>query len=337
MTSKAPSTVLIFYSWQSDHPGKTNRYFLHSCLKSAKNDFDSNANNALSLYIDESTRDKPGAPHIPDTILKKIAASDILVADLTTINTNPSGSDRPTPNPNVLIELGFAVGRLGWDRMILVFNSEFGKFPNDLPFDIDRRRVIPYSISETDDTTIRKKEMQRLSNRIKEGINAIISVNPPRPMDHWISGVHRSRDVEMLSMLCATFNLDCLHQHCEDIQRGFVSDELLYYYEYFSGTLSGLSFHLYDTKAHDMTKSLLKAWSDSIPPSRHTESASHGYIFRSQNPQMSSEEQAAWDIISNAAKPFYDSLKLFADYIRNEYVEIDLSMSSRQAKFEWSK
>lgn len=42
------------------------------------------------------------------------------------------GEKRPTPNPNVLIELGYAFKALGHERVILVFNRAFGKI-EELP------------------------------------------------------------------------------------------------------------------------------------------------------------------------------------------------------------
>ena len=85
----------------------------------------------------------PGSPDIASTIFEKINTADIFAADVSFINGESPG--RRTPNPNVLVELGYAAGRLGWDRIICVFNRAMGEI-NDLPLDIRQRRVRGYDL-----------------------------------------------------------------------------------------------------------------------------------------------------------------------------------------------
>src|SRR5205085_1155266 len=44
----------------------------------------------------------------------------------------PGYGGRPTPNPNVLIELGYAAHRHGWNGILCVFNAATGRV-EDLP------------------------------------------------------------------------------------------------------------------------------------------------------------------------------------------------------------
>lgn len=96
------------------------------------------------IKIDESTLNEPGSPNIPITIFKKIKSADIFLCDLSIINSE--SDDRKVPNPNVLIELGYAIAILGWERIIMVFNSSYGNLSKDLPFDIGVHRVNPFKI-----------------------------------------------------------------------------------------------------------------------------------------------------------------------------------------------
>jgi len=42
---------------------------------------------------------------------------------------------RKSPNPNVMVELGYAIHTLGWNKILMFFDSsEYA--PEDLPFDI---------------------------------------------------------------------------------------------------------------------------------------------------------------------------------------------------------
>lgn len=49
------------------------------------------------------------------------------------------------PNPNVMLELGYATHVVGWDRVICVLNSDYGA-PENMPFDIANRRLTPFSL-----------------------------------------------------------------------------------------------------------------------------------------------------------------------------------------------
>jgi hypothetical protein len=130
----------IFYSWQSDLPNGTNRSFIETCLNKAIKELQV-ANPRLDPCLDRDTANVPGSPDISATILDKINNCHIFVCDVSIIQKEK----RPTPNPNVLFELGYAVKRMGWDRVICVANSHFGEV-EALPFDVRQRRVKKYTL-----------------------------------------------------------------------------------------------------------------------------------------------------------------------------------------------
>jgi hypothetical protein len=135
----------IFYSWQSDLPNSTNRGFIEDCLNRAIKEVRADEELKLDPCLERDTRGVPGSPDIAATIFDKIKRADIFVGDVSFINEE--GSRRKTPNPNVLVELGYAAGCLGWDRIICVFNEATGSI-SDLPFDIRPRRVRAYKLVE---------------------------------------------------------------------------------------------------------------------------------------------------------------------------------------------
>jgi len=164
----------------------------------------------LKFIPDEATRDTSGSPNIALEILKKIEHSDVFIADITTI-TFP-GAKRPCPNPNVTYELGYAVGQLGWDRVILLFNQDQGQFPEDLPFDFVQQRASPYSFAEAQ----QKLEREKLAKFLKNAINAIIEKNPKTPVE--LRGLSRKKlehehDVENIKWLMSTIHIPTLDQH----------------------------------------------------------------------------------------------------------------------------
>ena len=91
---------------------------------------------------------------ITATILDKISRSAVFVADLTPVGETPDR--KALPNPNVLIELGWALRDLGPDRIIAVLNTAGGWKPDDLPFDIRHRRAMTYELAEPADKKTRE-------------------------------------------------------------------------------------------------------------------------------------------------------------------------------------
>lgn len=132
--------ITIFYSWQSDLPNNNNRNLIQSSIDMAVKNLN---RNAIAICADRDTAGKPGTPDIVETIFRKIDEADMFIADISIIN--PGAKTRKTPNPNVLLELGYAARSLGWNRIICFINSEYGAH-EDLPFDLRTRRIMPYSV-----------------------------------------------------------------------------------------------------------------------------------------------------------------------------------------------
>ncbi len=143
----------IFYSWQSDLPSSTNRGFIEECIKEAIKMLKKTYNFSLDIRIDHDTKNATGTPDIVNTIFNKIERAKIFIADISIINNNPEG--RKTPNPNVLLELGYAAKVVGWEKIICVFNKDFGEF-EDLPFDLRFRRPLIYSLKDKNKSEVRK-------------------------------------------------------------------------------------------------------------------------------------------------------------------------------------
>ena len=137
----------VFYSWQSDLPGT--RSFIESTLAAAIQNLNRELAVEKALRLDQDTKGVAGWPDIISEILSKIEACQVFVADITPIN-GPKANDKMTPNPNVLLELGFALGTgMRERRIICVVNTDY--LPNgdlrELPFDLRSRRPIPFSLN----------------------------------------------------------------------------------------------------------------------------------------------------------------------------------------------
>jgi hypothetical protein len=145
--------------------------------------------------VDRDTLNVPGSPDISATIFAKIVASDVFVADVSIV-TRAEGM-RPTPNPNVLIELGYGFKALGHDRVILVFNVSFGRV-EELPFDLRSRRVLTYDMSK--DAPERAGERKKLEAQFDQALRSALAQVPaaqpaPIPVVHAIETVQPNRAI----------------------------------------------------------------------------------------------------------------------------------------------
>ncbi len=140
-------TNTVFYSWQRQLPNKTNRTLIQRALEQAIAALGLDAKLDIALRLDQDTAGVAGAPDIGATILDKIDKAAVFVADVSLI-TRGEGA-KATPNPNVLIELGYAFKALGPNRVVLVFNSHYGPIEN-LPFDLRLKRALTYSLGPQD-------------------------------------------------------------------------------------------------------------------------------------------------------------------------------------------
>ncbi len=160
----------VFYSWQSDLSNSTNRGFIADALEKAVKSIHGDDSIEVEPVVDRDTSGVPGSPDIANTIFAKIDQASVFVCDISIIN---SGSKlRLTPNPNVLIELGYAIKALGSERIIMVMNTAFGA-PERLPFDLRMRRVTTYHLPEG--STEKSTERKKLQKTLQAALNIIFT------------------------------------------------------------------------------------------------------------------------------------------------------------------
>ncbi|PZU12183.1 MAG: hypothetical protein DI606_10135 [Sphingobium sp.] len=162
----------VFWSWQSDRAAKYNREVIEDALGRAL----AALSNELELdpsegpQLDHDTKDAKGMAAIADTIFEKIRTSALFVGDITTAGKSDGG--RELPNPNVLIELGWAWAHLSHENIILVANKYYGpKKAENLPFDIRHRRaVIFFTLAKTADADAIEAATLELAKAFQEAI-----------------------------------------------------------------------------------------------------------------------------------------------------------------------
>jgi hypothetical protein len=172
---------VVFYAWQSDRPGEITRFVIRDALEVAAKNITSDASMKTHVRIDSDTQGVLGHVPVMDTILEKIDVCDAFVPDLTFVAVTEDG--KHVPNPNVLLEYGYALHAKTHSIMIPVMNTEYGP-PEKLPFDMGHRRhPITFHLPPTATSPERSKAERKLSQELEEILRRMIAATPAKPKD----------------------------------------------------------------------------------------------------------------------------------------------------------
>jgi hypothetical protein len=148
------------------------------------------------LHLDHDTKGLSGSPEIAHEIFNKIAAAAVFVADMTPVGEGPPRTNKdgkpvapkPLMNPNVAIELGFALHALGPSKLLMILSEAYGDTAG-LPFDIQHRRhPITYKLAEAATKAEIDKEKQRLMGKLVEALEPFIAAAPAEvPTDAFLA------------------------------------------------------------------------------------------------------------------------------------------------------
>lgn len=159
----------IFYSWQSDLPGNKTRNFIRECIDEAIEL--AHESETIEAERDEATTGTTGSPNIVTTLFSKIDDCDLFIADLSLCFTEEQKTEKRSPNPNVMLELGYAVKTLGWERVICLCNVDFG---DKYPFDVAHNRITNFSL----DGKSKKEVKAEIAKIIFINIRELRNINP---------------------------------------------------------------------------------------------------------------------------------------------------------------
>lgn len=163
--------ITVFFSWQKDLPNLTNRGFIEKALEDALKNLRREDAPELVPTLDCDTQGIAGTPDIANSIFEKIGRAAVFVGDVSIIHTTER---RALPNPNVLVELGFAAHALGWPQIVCVHNLATGPIES-LPFDLRGRRIVAYEAAEGDSAEARQGARKKLSASLCTAIKAIVA------------------------------------------------------------------------------------------------------------------------------------------------------------------
>ena len=186
----------VFFSWQSDVPAKYGKAFIEEALKLAITRIAKNneleESNRPPLRIDKDTSGEGGNVSIVETIFRKIEECGVFIADVTFVGITEKDAipdiTRKFPNPNVLIEYGYAVAKLGCERTILIANKAYLAGNREgLPFDMRHlREPIYYDLGDhnngegvPDRKQARREQLETLVSVLQTSITQIFETYFP--------------------------------------------------------------------------------------------------------------------------------------------------------------
>ncbi len=179
----------IFWAWQSDLPGKTGRHFIKEALEEAIDRINESReieepeeNFQDGMHLDHDRKGLRGSPDLANEILKKIEATTVFVCDVTPIgkgaerkNDQAVVGQKSIMNPNVAIELGYALKAISTDNVLMIMNSHFGS-RTDLPFDLGLKAGAPlfYTLPPNADKKTIEAEKRKLVGTLIEALRLFV-------------------------------------------------------------------------------------------------------------------------------------------------------------------
>ncbi len=164
---------VVFYAWQSDRPERLNRHLIRIALNLAAKNISDDPATGVRIRIDADTEGVLGHVPVIDTILKKIAVCDAFVPDLTFVAETEAG--KLVPNPNVMLEYGYALRARSHSIMIPVMNTAYGP-AEKLPFDMGHlRHPLKYDLPVTAKNPARRAVRKTLTDEFEAILRLMIA------------------------------------------------------------------------------------------------------------------------------------------------------------------
>jgi len=305
--------ITIFYSWQSDT--EFNKKGIRLALRDAMNDLEQQNPN-LNLKLDEATSNNVGTLHIPNSILENISNADIFIGDLSIVGQTID-SKKKLANPNVLIELGYAISQLGWNRTLILFNKQFGTF-GDLPFDIEKRSCLDFKIIADRDTS----GIGMLRTELIARLQAIIDSNPAKPAIRTEPfDKERTHDIQILNNLLLRVPISLMDQF---FAYGFnqIDIRVIYGISKWREAFNSKGFYVNDKRIRRHIGNFYGCWNIMLPLLKHYKLSQDKTNYVSTLPDTGRDNDKARDVrwsIQEIEKRYTSLL----NFIRKYFSEIE--------------
>lgn len=330
--SRLPKEFIVFYCWQDQMEKKSHRYLIRDALNAAVGDVQNMLPDNLECNIkpDSDTAERAGSVAICDTILEKIGKSTIVIADVTPV-LKIKTRKLYFPNPNVMMEIGYAAKALGWSRVNCIYNDA-GCSPEHLPFDIRHRRLTNYTCATPAD---RKDALKKLTAILVAVITAAMQEIDRGEFKESLENTNatRKRDLRLLTDLLNTIHTPSLDNYIQTGMQDGYYDVNGFFWIGFEAIVCSSNFRFYDKKLERLIRELGGIWG-------RAEYISGLVLHPTGNPgQYGTKEHRYWtpeyeqklNDMRSAFRALAGKLRAFLDYVHENYPEIDLTVTNEAA------
>ena len=330
--ARLPKDFVIFFCWQDHLDKKLHRYLIRDAIKAAivkvQGELPKTAN--CILRPDSDTSGKAGTIEIAKIIFEKISKSTIVIGDVTPAPVI-LGKKRWYPNPNVMIEIGYAAKVVGWNRILCLFNGANCK-AEQLPFDIRHRRVNPYICK---DIKGKQQAVKKLEGIIVVSLRAFLEEIGRGEIDESLDNatLKHARDLRLLRQLMGTIHRPTMDRY---IERGLSSHlyyDATFFFIGFDAVIGSSSFRFYDKQLQKFASELHEVWSDAVYYGSvvfFPGSMPNSFVLK--EPHLWDEEYSKmFEAMGAAYNKLPDVLKAFLDYVHEHFPEIDMDETDKTA------
>lgn len=333
---KNHSKRTVFYSWQADIQSNLNRNVIEKAIETAIKRANDSIKDPTRLYhFDKDVLNIPGSADINDVLLKKIDACSVFVGDITPVAELPNG--KITPNANALFETGYAAGKKGLNRVILVMNGH--QYPIErMPFDLKTKTILKYELSQEDLQLEEKKKdvIRTLSNGIKTTLQLLADEVDPIHETQELTDVQekikRERDIVKLERFLRNLAIVPIQSLISDgIEQGTMHYDIFTVYYNLQAVYNYFGFKLYDKEAGQLIDEFMRCFDASLSFGENFyHHFQHIYKFHENSSHTLGDYIKTLGELSIA-------LKSLVHYVHEKYVEIDAEQLDREAAAAFRK
>ncbi|WP_231612124.1 nucleoside 2-deoxyribosyltransferase [Novipirellula galeiformis] len=286
---------------------------LNRAIERVQEDIPSDVN--CVLRVDSDTSGRSGTLAIADTIIDKIRASSMMIADVTPCLKDEEHG-RYYPNPNVMLEVGVAAQALGWGKVVCLFNDD-ACTTEQLPFDIRHRRISKYHCESREQRSTARTELESL---LAAAIRVTLQDVSRGVVDPSLSGsqLRHERDSRLLRETLETIHTPTLFRFLERAANYNLHYDVIFFWHSFRALVSSPDFRFYDQVLQERTLHLCRCWGEAIDLGDQVfHPGGNGQFARRE---MDQEFYSRYD---NAHERLDAALKAFLERVHSDFQELD--------------
>jgi hypothetical protein len=325
-----PKDVCIFFCWQNHLDNKLHRFLIRDALNASIGKIQSELPDGTDCILrqDSDTFDRAGSVDIANMILQKIQNSTIVVGDVTPVLYDVE-KNYFYPNPNVMLELGYAAKSLGWNRIICLFNKAFCQ-TEILPFDIRHRRITSYHCKNLSQ---KKQAANELESILYNSLRAVLQEIGRGEFDQSLDDValKHQRDLLLLRQLMSTIHRGTLDEFIAMGLSCQLNDDCIFFWLGFDAIVSSSYFRFYDKSLEMQVRNFHTGWRDTIDYGSnlfYPGDRPGSFILL---PSSSTRHSGDVERLTNAYAALRKTLRDFLDYVHSHYLEIDMNETDKAA------